>query len=91
MKTIVLTFVTALLLSGCTIFTIGDVNESPCDGECDFKEAGVCADTISIYMHRGQLQNRKTTEGWFSDEEVTVFDSDNDSSFTRINEEELGN
>jgi hypothetical protein len=83
--------VTVLLFSGCSVLGIGDVAESPCDGECDFKEAGVCADAISIYTHRGKLENRKVKEHWFSeDEDPYVESSSNGSSFIRINEEVLG-
>jgi len=85
---VISTILTGILMSGCSVLGIGDVAESPCDGECGFKEAGVCADAITIYTHRKQLKNRKTKEHWFAPDEDS-YNGDDRSSFIRINEEEL--
>ena len=84
---IIMIFLT--LLSGCSWFGIGDTATSQCDGDCNFKEAGVCADIITIYKHRGELVNRKVKENTFSEDEDPYYDKGNDSNFVRINEEDL--
>lgn len=92
MKIVFLITTTTLMFSGCSVLGIGDTSESPCGGECNFKEAGVCADAISIYTHRKQLENRKVKDHWFSEDEDPYIDnSKSNSSFIRINEEELDN
>ncbi len=77
------------LTTGCSVLGIGDVSESPCDGECEFKEAGVCADVITIYTNREHLQNRKTKDHWFSEDEDPYEDKNGQKYFQRINEENL--
>jgi hypothetical protein len=80
----------SLFITGCSVLGIGDVQESPCDGECSFKEAGVCADAISIYKHRGMLENRKVKEHWFSEDEDPYYEnSQSESVFQRLNDEEI--
>lgn len=78
-----------VLFSGCSVFTVGDRSESICDGECNFKEAGVCADTITIYKHRKELKNRKVKEHWFSEDDDPYIDKNKKGAFTRLNEEDL--
>ncbi|MBD3795546.1 MAG: hypothetical protein IE881_06380 [Epsilonproteobacteria bacterium] len=80
----------SFLLSGCSMFAIGDRSAGLCDGECDYKEAGVCADVITIYKHRKELKNRKTKEHWFSKDEDPYIEKDQgNSSFSRLNEEDI--
>lgn len=90
MKVFTFIALSVFTFSGCSVLGIGDVTESTCDGECSFKETGVCADAISIYTHRKELENRKVKENWFSeDQDPYLGDSNSDSSFVRINEEDL--
>jgi hypothetical protein len=89
MKTVALSFIAGILLSGCSYLSIGDRAASLCDGDCNYKEAGVCADTITIYKHRRDLVNRKTKEHWFAEDEDPYYDDPSDSNFTPLNEEDI--
>ncbi len=90
MRVMLFSIIIALGFSGCSILGIGDVAEAPCDGECNFKEAGVCADAITIYTHKDRLVNRKVKKHWFAeDEDPYLESSQGKASFTRINEEDL--
>ena len=89
MKTVTMSIVAALFLSGCSALSIGDRTASLCDGDCNYKEAGVCADTITIYKHRRDLVNRKTKEHWFAKDEDPYYDNPDGSNFTPLNEEDI--
>jgi len=78
-----------LFISGCSALAIGDTQESQCDGTCNFKKAGVCADVITIYTHRKELKNRKVKEHTFSSDEDPYQDKKDDSHFLRLNDETL--
>jgi len=61
--------VVSIMINGCSL-TIGQ-NESSClkDG-CDYRDAGVCDDVISIYKGRHNLENRKVLKRiyWFDED-----------------------
>ncbi|WP_457748580.1 hypothetical protein [Sulfurimonas sp.] len=89
MKMFLLSTTATLLFTGCSYLSIGDRTSSLCDGDCNYKEAGVCADTITIYKHRRDLVNRKTKEHWFAKDEDPYYEDPSSSSFTPLNEEDI--
>ena len=81
MKTILQIYIFTILLyflSGCSALTIGR-ETSMCEGEyCDYSEAGVCKDTITIYKNRHQLENRVVLHRTIlSDEDPYISSDDN--------------
>jgi len=89
MKTIVLSITVAMFFSACSYLSVGDRSASLCDGDCDYREAGVCADTITIYKHRRDLENRKIKEHWFAEDEDPYYENPSDSHFAPLNEEDI--
>lgn len=62
--TFIFTVFLAFILNGC-IFALGN-NTGLCEDDgCNYKEAGVCMDVISIYKNRSKIENYTVTEKWY--------------------------
>ena len=57
--------ISSFVLSGCSVFAIGQ-NSGQCESEgCNYSEAGVCNDTITVYLNKRSLVNKKVKTGIF--------------------------